>query len=165
MTRARTLVLLRHGKSGYPPGTRDHDRPLAERGQRQAGLAGDWIRGNLPPVDAVLCSSSLRTRQTLDATAITAPASFRDELYGAGPSAILALIANVPPEVGTLLVVGHEPGMPATALTLAANPDSAPADGIRDKFPTSALAVLSVPGDWDDIAPSGSTLTTFHVPR
>ena len=40
MSDARTLILMRHGKSGYPPATRDHDRPLAERGDRQAALAG-----------------------------------------------------------------------------------------------------------------------------
>ena len=32
----RTLVLMRHGKSGYPPGVADHDRPLADRGRREA---------------------------------------------------------------------------------------------------------------------------------
>ncbi|QNG19736.1 histidine phosphatase family protein [Rhodococcus triatomae] len=165
MTNSRTLVLLRHGKSAYPEGTPDHERPLAERGLRQAGLAGDWIRTHLPPIDAVLCSSARRTRETLSATGLTAPTSFRDELYGAGPEEILAQIAHTAPEVSTLLVVGHEPGMPATALTLAGNIDSPAADGIRSRFPTSALAVLSVPGDWRDIAPSGSTLVTFHIPR
>src|SRR5438067_2354566 len=50
----RTLVLLRHAKSAYPAGVADHDRPLAPRGKRQAGLAGDWLRAHLPTVDAVL---------------------------------------------------------------------------------------------------------------
>ncbi|HUB57091.1 MAG TPA: histidine phosphatase family protein, partial [Mycobacterium sp.] len=36
----RTLVLLRHAKSAYPNGVPDHDRPLAPRGRREAGLAG-----------------------------------------------------------------------------------------------------------------------------
>ena len=43
---SRVLILMRHGKSGYPEGVADHERPLAERGQREAGLAGDWLRAN-----------------------------------------------------------------------------------------------------------------------
>ena len=54
--RYRTLLLLRHAKSDYPAGVADHDRPLAPRGVREAGLAGDWLRAHAPAVDAVLCS-------------------------------------------------------------------------------------------------------------
>ena len=70
---ARTLILMRHGKSAYPDDVADHERPLAPRGLREAGLAGQWLRDTQPPIDAVRCSTALRTRQTLDATGITAP--------------------------------------------------------------------------------------------
>ena len=50
----RTLVLMRHAKSDYPDGVDDHERPLAARGIREAGLAGDWLRAHLTPLDAVL---------------------------------------------------------------------------------------------------------------
>ncbi|AGL26759.1 hypothetical protein J113_08915 [Mycobacterium tuberculosis CAS/NITR204] len=56
----RNLVLMRHAKSAYPDGIADHDRPLAPRGIREAGLAGGWLRANLPAVDAVLCSTAAR---------------------------------------------------------------------------------------------------------
>ena len=51
-TERRTLVLLRHAKSDYPGGVADHDRPLAPRGEREAGLAGEWLRSGVidPPV-------------------------------------------------------------------------------------------------------------------
>ena len=81
----RTLVLMRHAKSDYPDGVSDHRRPLAPRGEREAALAGDWIRANLSPVEAVLCSSATRTRQTLERSGITAPATFSDRLYEASP--------------------------------------------------------------------------------
>ena len=64
----RTLVLMRHAKSDYPAGVPDHERPLAPRGTREAGLAGDWLREHAPAIDAVLCSSAVRTRQTLERT-------------------------------------------------------------------------------------------------
>jgi phosphohistidine phosphatase len=60
-----TLVLLRHAKAAYPSGVADHDRPLAPRGIREAELAGDWLRANLPTIDEVLCSTATRTRQTV----------------------------------------------------------------------------------------------------
>src|SRR3546814_10284260 len=63
-------------RSSYPEGIRDHERPLAERGLREARLGGEWIRENVPPVDAVLCSTSRRTVETLASTGIEAPAGF-----------------------------------------------------------------------------------------
>ena len=37
------LILLRHAKSDYPLGVPDHDRPLNERGRRDADAAGAWL--------------------------------------------------------------------------------------------------------------------------
>ena len=72
----RTLLLLRHAKSDYPAGVADHERPLAPRGIREAALAGNWLRAHAPGVDAVLCSTATRTRQTLERTRIEAPTEF-----------------------------------------------------------------------------------------
>ncbi|RZK95310.1 MAG: histidine phosphatase family protein [Rhodococcus sp. (in: high G+C Gram-positive bacteria)] len=164
-SRTRTLILMRHGKSAYPEGVADHERPLAPRGRKQAGLAGEWLRSTQPPIDAVLCSTARRTRETLEATRVGAPARFAAELYGAYPSEILLEIVQVEPSVRTLLVVGHVPGMPSTALDLAGNPDTGDANLMREKFPTSALAVLTVPCEWDELTSSAASLATFHVPR
>ena len=73
----RTLVLLRHGKSAYPPGVSDHDRPLAPRGQREAALAGTWIGANVPAIDRVVCSTAQRTRQTVQAAGLTSTRRIR----------------------------------------------------------------------------------------
>ncbi len=99
------------------------------------------------------------------ATRVGAPARFAEELYGAYPSEVLMEIVRIEPSVRTLLVVGHVPGMPSTALDLAGNPDTGDADLMREKFPTSALAVLTVPCEWDELTSSAASLATFHVPR
>lgn len=165
----RTLILLRHAKSGYPDGVRDHERPLAERGVREAGLAGDWLRSGVvdPPVQAVLCSTATRTRQTFARTGIDAPVQFVDRLYDARPGDVIAEINAVAPDVRTLLVIGHEPTMSALALGLAGAPgtDEAAARQISAKYPTSALAVLRVPGAWSTLELGGAALQIFHVPR
>lgn len=165
MPDTRTLILMRHGKSAYPLGVDDRDRPLAPRGQREASLAGDWLRATQPAVDAVLCSTSTRTRETLVATGIDTTASFHDEIYGASPHEVIDLIHMVDDSVHTLLVIGHAPGIPWTAWELADNRDSEQAGAMSIKFPTSGLAVLSAPGLWADLEPGTATLTAFHVPR
>jgi phosphohistidine phosphatase len=165
--RYRTLLLLRHAKSDHPERVADHDRPLAPRGVREAGLAGDWLRAHAPAVDAVLCSTAARTRETLARTRIDAPVEFSDRLYDATPGAIVEEINNVDPDVETLLVIGHEPAMSQLALGLATDDGSNPtaAEGISTKFPTSAIAVLRTSEPWDRLALDGATLVTFHVPR
>ncbi|WP_024802057.1 histidine phosphatase family protein [Nocardia sp. BMG51109] len=161
----RNLILMRHGKSSYPPGVTDHERPLAPRGRREAGLAGDWLRSALPPVDAVLCSDAARTRETLAATGVTAPVSYEPAIYEASPQALIDLVRLGDDDVRTLLLIGHAPGMPATAWELAANRDSAPAEELSRKFPTSALAVLEFGRPWADVDPGTGELVRFHVPR
>jgi phosphohistidine phosphatase len=165
--RFRTLLLLRHAKSDYPAGVADHERPLAPRGIREAGLAGDWLRAHAPAVDAVLCSTATRTRETLARTQIDAPASYVDRLYDATPGAVIDEINRVDPDVETLLVIGHEPTMSTLALGLA-TPDgsnSTAAERISTKFPTSAIAVLRTSEPWDQLTLSGAALVGFHVPR
>lgn len=157
---------MRHAKSDYPPGVADHDRPLAPRGIRQAGLAGDWLRANMPPIDEVLCSTATRARQTLANTRIDAPARYSERLYGATPGTMIEEINNVGDAIETLLVVGHEPTMSTLALGLAGNgADSAAAERISAKFPTSAVAVLTVPSGWNGLELGGATLVGFEVPR
>jgi len=167
----RTLLLLRHAKSDYPAGVADHDRPLAARGVREAGLAGDWLRAHAPAIDAVLCSTATRTRETLARMLIDAPVDYDDRLYDGTPGTVIEEINGVQSrfdtDVKTLLVIGHEPAMSAVALGLATTEGSnkTAAEHISTKFPTSAIAVLRTAQPWDRLAPSGAALVTFHVPR
>jgi phosphohistidine phosphatase len=173
---------MRHATAGQG-GSTDHDRPLSDQGRREAADAGDWIRGNLPPVDAVLCSTAVRTRQTLSAAGVDAPATFVDELYGGGIDDILEQIATITDAAGTVLVVGHAPGIPATAAELvtiaalaradsespeaddpaaAADQDPEP-EGLRH-FSAGALAVLTTEGSWAELSDRGADLTAVRHP-
>jgi phosphohistidine phosphatase len=163
----RTLLLMRHAKSDYPEGVADHNRPLASRGVREAGLAGDWLRANVPAIDAVLCSTATRARQTLAHTRVEAPVRYSERLYSATPGTMIDEIGQSPDDVGTLLVVGHEPTISGLALILAddEDTDTAVLERISAKFPTSAIAVLAVPGPWKELEPGRAALTGFEVPR
>ncbi len=173
----RTLLLLRHAKSDYPPGAADHDRPLAARGIREAALAGDWIRATLAgtgEVDAVLCSTATRTRQTLQRTGITAPVQYVDRIYDSTPGLVIDEIHRVQSmfaedigDIATLLVVGHEPVMSSLALNLANEEtcNSAVAQEILAKFPTSSVALLRTTEPWDQLALGNAELVDFHIAR
>ncbi|WP_157890573.1 SixA phosphatase family protein [Mycolicibacterium goodii] len=165
----RTLLLMRHAKSDYPDGVGDHERPLAQRGIREAALAGDWIRANAPAVDAVLCSTATRTRQTLARTGIDAATEYVEAIYDATPGTVIGQINDVVSRFGgepdTVLVVGHEPAMSSVALGLDDGTNLAAAEQISQKFPTSAIAVLRFDKPWAELALGGAQLVDFHVPR
>ena len=109
----RTLILLRHAKSDYPDGVADHERPLAKRGIREAALAGDWIREHLPSVDAVLCSTATRTRQTwaaaMEGGACGETVEFSDSVYSGGAETVLRSVRESAGEAQVVMVVGHNP--------------------------------------------------------
>jgi phosphohistidine phosphatase len=176
----RKLVLLRHAKSAWP-GVPDHERPLARRGRRDAPVMGRWLRtaGYLP--DQVLCSTARRARETWQLArgglGATPPVSLDEGVYQDSAVQLLDLIRHAAPAARTLLVVGHDPAMPELALMLAAaNPparpdavsDAVPPDALdrmRTKFPTAAIAVFEVTGNWDQLGPGTARLTCFVTPR
>ena len=116
----------------------------------------------------MLCSTATRTRETLARTGIDAPVSYVDRLYDATPGAVIDEInGGRPTDVETLLVIGHEPAMSAVALGLATadGSNSAAAEHISTKFPTSAIAVLRTARAVGPArARAAPRWSTFHVP-
>jgi phosphohistidine phosphatase len=175
----RALVLFRHAKSAWPD-VPDHERPLAHRGIRAAPVMGRWLRDAGLVPDRVLCSTARRARETWQfaqpGLAATPPVSFEDRIYGGDAMELLALIREMPPATGTLLLIGHNPAIEDLALMLAApSPDPGAAgrdattpgdlDRMRAKFPTAAIAVLEPAGTWHELAPGQARLTAFVTPR
>lgn len=166
----RRLVVLRHAKSAWPEGVADHERPLGPRGLRDAPEAGRHLAesGLLP--DLVLCSTAERARHTWELASARwetpPPVRLDPDLYGADVPELLATVRETPPEVVTLLLVGHNPGLEELVLTLAGDGVEGALDEIRLKFPTSAIAVLAWHGaSWRDLAPGAALLTSMSVPR
>jgi phosphohistidine phosphatase len=162
----RRLILMRHAKSNWAePGQRDHDRPLNKRGKRGAAAIGAWLKakGHLP--GHALVSNARRTQETWAGVVKVigpAPTAYVPELYGAGEEAILVVL-RAAPDVETLLVLGHQPGIGACAARLLAGPS---ADADFAKFPTGATAVIDFEvEDWKDAGWGGGALADFVVPR
>jgi phosphohistidine phosphatase SixA len=110
----RRLYLLRHAKSSWKDERlADHDRPLAGRGKRAAkAIAGHLRKQGIEP-ELVLCSTATRARETLAGIrAVLGDGEVRleRELYRAGPGVLLARLHAGPEAVGSVMVIGHNPG-------------------------------------------------------
>ena len=165
------LMLLRHAKSSWPSsGVQDAARPLSERGQAAARLMGAYMaRHSLIP-DRILCSPARRTRETWAGIATQWPADmdvvFDQRLYEATPQSILSVIRVQHETARTLLVIGHNPGLQATAELLIAAGDVESRERLREKFPTAALAVIDFAIDkWQTIHQRSGRLDRYIVPR
>ena len=163
----RTLYLLRHAKSSWDdPALADHERPLAPRGRRDAKRVAEHLRALGVEPGLVLCSTSARTRETLEFLLPALGAStvlYEDGLYGASRDELLARVHRVPDEVASLMLIGHNPGMEDLALGLASSGDEL--DRVRAKFPTAALATLTIATSWNRLAPGGAVLESYVVPK
>ena len=161
---SKLLVLLRHAKSSWAdPDLPDHDRPLNARGRDAAALVGRHLRREGPPPDLVLCSSAVRTRQTLERLELPNRVELviEDRLYGATAGSLLARIRQVSPDDGTVLVIAHNPGIEDLARML----DRHGLAGV-EKFPTAAVAVLRFAIDgWQEIEPGSGRVETIFTPR
>jgi phosphohistidine phosphatase len=162
----KRLLLVRHAKSSWDdPALPDHERPLAPRGRRAAERMAEHLRSNAPSVDLVLCSSAVRTRETLDRISRAfgdAEVVVDDELYGASYDDLLERLHHVADRFETVAMIGHNPGIHDLATALARS--GADLERMRAKFPTGALAILEFDEPWQDLAPGGARLGAFVVP-
>jgi phosphohistidine phosphatase len=155
MAAQRTLWLLRHAHTeDSRPGHKDTERRLTSRGEDQAREMGEYLRAEGVQVDAVLCSSAVRARQTLSLLGVSSPASeIAERYYTAGSDTLLEAVRELPDEVTTALVVGHAPALPGVAYELADRKASEPAawDAIDGRYPAATLARLDFDGTWANL--------------
>lgn len=166
-TGKRTLVLMRHAKSDWPLGVPDHERPLAERGQRDAPAAGRWLADRLGILDLAVISTATRTQQTwaLARPLVECSASVDEpRVYDASARELLHLVEALSDEVSSAIFIGHNPGMEELAMRLSGNADTDAAAQLRQKFPTSAIAIIEISGAWAD-ATTQCRLVEMVVPR
>lgn len=167
----KQLLLLRHAKSSWgDPGVDDHERALNRRGEKSADRMGAWLRAQRIAPDLVLCSTSRRTRQTLDALmpfhGATPPVELLPSLYLAGAPGILDRIRAAPDSVKCLLVIGHNPGFEQLAQSLAAEGEPDGLAKLAEKYPTGALADFRFTGTrWKTVGPGQGRLAAFIRPR
>ena len=119
----------------------DRDRPLAPRGEQSADRMGDYVRSAGIRPDVVLCSSALRTRQTLarvlSALGPELKMHIEPGLYTFDAASLLERVRTLPDAVSAMLI-GHNPAMgkPPSGSRLVGDK----LDTLAQKYPTGALA-------------------------
>jgi phosphohistidine phosphatase len=157
--RERTLILLRHAKSDWSGDEADVDRALAKRGRRQAPDAGRWLASNIDSIDLAVVSPANRARSTWDLVAAEfdtpPPMRLDDRVYAASGGELLDVVRDLPDDVNTVVLVGHNPELEDLVVLLTG--ESVP-------MPTSALAVIDVPGSWSTVGRGGAVLRAAGRP-
>jgi phosphohistidine phosphatase len=153
------LALVRHAKSDWgDPGLDDHDRPLNDRGMRDAPrMAALLAESDFSPA-AILSSTALRARTTAGffAEALGAPLELQERLYGASASTLLSTAAAVGQP--SVMVVAHDPGMSDLAEQLSG--------GGISHMPTCAVATFTwSTDDWDVATAVDPDAWTWDTPR
>jgi phosphohistidine phosphatase len=142
------LLLMRHAKSSWKEGpASDHARTLNKRGKRDAPRMGFHIREQGLLLDAVLCSTAVRARETavafLESCTFEGEVHYFDDLYQADPEVITTLLQQLPGTVETALVIGHNPGLEVYLEMVC---------GESEHMPTACVAYIRFALDrWADI--------------
>lgn len=115
----REVILLRHAHAEKQcAGQSDADRPLSERGVAEARDAGKWLRKQDLSQLTILCSPSVRARQTLEHALGKVNATLEPRIYEATAGTLDALI-DEHEDAQRLLLVGHNPGFETLVALLA----------------------------------------------
>jgi phosphohistidine phosphatase len=164
----RKLYLLRHAKSSWrDPTLADHDRPLASRGRRASKVIADHLQTERITPTLVLCSSSTRTRETLELIRVGLGDDVEVQvercLYAASASDLLDRLRKVDSSVDSVMLIGHYPAIQELALNLASG--GVHLERLRAKFPTAALATLAFQDNWGELTHGAAELVAFVTPR
>jgi len=149
----KELLLLRHGKSDWNTDTSDFNRPLNNRGKRNAQEMGEWLNEQQLLPDLIISSSANRALSTakIVCKSLSLPShtiKTDDLIYEARLADLRQALLQTPDSVHRLLLVGHNPGLEYLLSYLA--PDiSIAADG--KLMPTAALAYLEVDAQWSSL--------------
>lgn len=160
----RRLYIIRHGKSSWDhPGLEDIDRPLADRGIRNAGdMAGRLEKAGFIPqlIFSSPASRALNTALIMAKSWDLKPEQLQihDLLYDAYLTDILQVVASAPAEISDLAIYGHNPSFTAFANSFLEFP--------LGNLPTAGVVVVSLESDsWEGIGRKHVQETHVDYPK
>lgn len=163
----KTISIWRHAKAERPENyASDFERPLTERGQKDAARMAALIAHLDPPIDLILSSPAARTAQTVQALTTQLDGAidpiWNEAIYLAAADMLLALLKALPEETSHVVIVGHNPGLEELASGLCG---SAPED-VFVRMPTAALAHVVIDTEhWSTLRWGGSALKLLITPK
>ena len=164
----KRLHLLRHAKSSWKEDVEDRERALNGRGRETARRVGRYLAKTIGPLDVVLCSSALRTRETLELVlakfAVTPRRAIEDELYAASQEELMDRLRRLSEEEVNVLLVGHNPGLHELAVALAETSSPGFRALTSGKFPTAACVSFQISEPWSALGLSRQMLVGYVTP-
>ncbi len=160
----RTLLIIRHGKSSWDnEGLDDFDRPLAERGIRNANeMAQRLLEKGLIP-DLICSSPASRALNTaLIMSRIwgleTGNLQIHDPIYMAYVPEIEEVVAATEAKISSLAIFGHNPGFTLYANQFLPKP--------LENLPTAGVVVVTLESEgWDGIGRTHVRGTYVDYPK
>jgi len=157
------LYLVRHAKSSWEDKSlSDEQRPLNKRGRKSVLEMGSRLTIAGIQVDLIISSHALRAITT--ARSLAAALGYDEEsiqqnrqLYFEGESAMLKVIQKTPPEIQSLMLVGHNPNMTALLNYLCGYQ--------TDNMPTCAIATIQLKHGWPDVTRETGVLIDYDFPK
>ena len=162
----KKLILVRHAKSDRKgdPAIADIDRPLAERGRKEAAQLAKFLQKEDLIPELIFCSPSVRTRETLTVMLKKwdkeVEVNYKNKIYDNDKSQILKLISKAYDSIGILMVIGHNPSIEDLANQLSNGRIP------FGKFSTSGAAAFELEIDsWGDVINERSKLILYYSPK
>lgn len=162
---SRTLFLVRHAQSAdKQSGQTDHDRELTSAGRQQATALGLFFQEQKYFFDAVMCSTAIRTKQTLVHILSAAPnvhanrLFFEEEYYQGTAQDYYNSVINFDDQFPAVLIIGHNPSITALASHLL---EKQPAESFS---PASFAEISFDVRTWRDLQEYSGKLITFRNP-
>jgi phosphohistidine phosphatase len=160
----KTLILVRHAKSSWDaPGLSDIDRPLNERGKKDAPEMANRLKARKLHIDLFVSSTAKRARKTAKYFAEEFDVKKDDiklveDLYLATTSAFQKTISELSDKHDVVAVFSHNPGITEFANSLT---------NVRiDDMPTCSMFALSIDtNSWNDFESAEKKFLFFDYPK
>lgn len=160
----KTLILVRHAKSSWDDLTiKDFDRPLNDRGKRDAPVMAQRLLDRNISIDAFIASPAKRAKRTAEYFAKAygrgkSDIIFFEELYLASPATFCEVISRTEDKYHHIAVFSHNNGITDFANTLA--------DIRVDEIPTCGIFAVKIEtGTWSSFETASKEFWFFDYPK
>jgi phosphohistidine phosphatase len=167
----KTVLILRHAKSDWSvPYEADFDRPLANRGLKDAPRMGEVLALFQCVPDRILSSPATRAEQTAKLVARACgyqrSIHWHDSFYGGGSHDLIAALQCLTDAIERPMLIGHNPTLEETVALLLGRGEAEWNEDFVIRIPTAGLVCIDVNVvDWADLEPGDGTLRWFLIPK
>jgi len=160
----KRLYLVRHAKSSWANHLlSDFERPLSNRGKRDAPKIGEVLKSKKVEPDLIISSTAKRALST--AKIILNILDYPNEnitesskVYEATTQNLLNVINDIDDKNGSAMLFGHNPGFTVLANLLG--------DKYIDNMPTCAVAEFELNvNSWKDVQSDSGKLVGYEYPK